>query len=419
MVSIKNTLIVIFLVILPVSTAAEPEEHSTNSTKPPLVFAQDTEKKEEAPEKKENGADVTPLPPAKFSITTEKPVRGIPGEIKPEKKEEVSESPALDGAESAAKESDQPQVTQTAETTPSTGVPVVASPAAAVPAGIPSAAGTDSTAVSPVKEDKAGIPPDISQHIEKKEEISTKFMEELSIVNVSTGNLRTMKYVVDDLYRLRGMVYGEEQGYIRILEADDDGNFKEVWKSPPCNSPIRGLFVQDLDGDGETEVVAYTADGNFYIYSYTSHDLIYKSPEGTYQNINCMVVANMDNDPQMELFFIGVKPGTIGADSGNPAGYFIQFDTKTLFEEWTSSEMYTATDMLIGNVDTDPEDEIILNTGEILSLQFKNVKWKSTVEFGSRLYLIDLDSDGILELVTEYGESYVKIIDVDQRREKW
>lgn len=244
-------------------------------------------------------------------------------------------------------------------------------------------------------------------------------MEELSIVNVPTSNFRTMKFVIDDQYNLRGMVYGEEQGYIRILEADDNDNFREVWKSPPCNSPIRGLFVHDLYGDGQTQIVAYTANGNFYIYDYQKHNLIYKTPEGTYQNINCMIIANMDSDPQMELFFIGVKPGTGSAARDAPTGNLVQFDPKTLFEEWTSSDLYSATDILIGNVDNDPEPEIILNTGEILSLRFKDVEWKSTIDFGSRIYLIDMDSDGILELVTEYGESYIKIIDVDQRQEKW
>ena len=60
-----------------------------------------------------------------------------------------------------------------------------------------------------------------------------------------------------------------------------------------------------------------------------------------------------------------------------------------------------------------------MNTGEVLDSKFKDVKWKSDIAFGSRLYLIDVDSDGLLELVTEYEQSYIRIIDVDQRREKW
>jgi len=337
--------------------------------------------------------DATPLPPAIYSIITEKPVKNMPGERNPAWTAENEEVSRL--IEEAG------------------GVTALYS------------TGADSTGSNGAPETPTGVPPDIQEQLRRQErekgrEVATYFMEELNLLNVPTANLRTMKFVIDDLYRLNGMVYGEEQGYVRILEADSDGNFTEVWKSPPTNSPIRGLFVEDLDGNNSTEIVAYTADGNFFIYGYESHDLLYRTPEGTYQNINCMAIFDIDSDPQKELLFIGVKSGAGGAaGGGDSAGNLIQFDPTSQFEEWSSSDLYTATDMLIGNVDTDPDAEIILNTGEILNTRFKDVEWKSTIQLGSRLYLIDMDSDGILELVTEYGESFIKIIDVDQRTEKW
>lgn len=246
-----------------------------------------------------------------------------------------------------------------------------------------------------------------------------KIMEELSIYNVPTGNIRTVKFVNDEEYNLRSMVYGEELGYIHVLRADNNGNFREIWKSPSLNAPVRGVFVEDLEGDGEAEIIAYTSDGNFFIYGYDSHDLKYRTQDRTYLNINCMLVADMDSSPEKELLFIAVKPGGEESDDGHPTGYLIQFDPLSQFEEWVSQEKYSATDMIIGNVDRDPEQEIILNTGEILSSQFKDLEWQSNIAFGSRLYLIDMDDDGILELITEFDQSYVRIIDVDQRQEKW
>jgi hypothetical protein len=170
--------------------------------------------------------------------------------------------------------------------------------------------------------------------------------------------------------------------------------------------------VEDLQGNGETNIVAYTSTGNIFIYDYEKRTLKYRTSEGTYTSISAMVVMNIDSTPEKELLFIGIKNGQTEAN-------LIQFDTKSLFEEWISPQKYTATDMVVGNVDNDPDPEIIMNTGEILDSKFKDIKWKSDIAFGSRLYLVDVDSDGLLELVTEYEQSYIRIIDVDQRREKW
>jgi hypothetical protein len=402
MFSIKNFLRLILILILPVSVMTE----SLNSGQDRVLLAQNQETEKTDSEKSEPGAEMPPFPPAKISITTEKPVKTVSDEETPEQDSEENMQSPITG-ESIEKDKQPPFPRRDkSRVVPSSQTP------------LPQTA--SSGAVTAPGEDRPEkVPPVVPKDTSSQGKISTQLLEELSIFNVATSNFRTMKVIIDDNYNLRGMVYGDGRGYIRLLEADNNGKFKEVWKSPPLNSVIRGLFIRDLDGNGDSEIVAYTVNGNIYIYGYNSHDLIYKTPEGTYQNINCMVVANMDRDPQMELFFIGVRPGTGQPDNGEPAGNLIQFDTKTQFDEWTSSELYTATDMLVGNVDTDSEPEIILNTGEILSIRFKNVKWKSTVDFGSRLYLIDMDDDGILELVTEYDESYVRIIDVDQRQEKW
>lgn len=348
-----------------------------------MYIAQNTQNNRKDSEKKDQGSSTLPPPPApRTSITTEKPIQGAPSGIVQHRKEVLTSS-------------GEPVRSATSGSTPS--APGVIS----TPPGVPVSPNRATTTTTPKQK--------TARRTRKKKSDIVK--EELSIFNVSTDNLRTMKPLMDDDFNLRGMVYGEERGFIRILEADNDGKFTEVWKSPPMNAPVRELFIDDIDKDGETEIVAYTNDGNIFIYGYKTHDLKYRTPENTYPGISCMVVENIDDDPQLELIFIASQPS-------NP-GYLVQFDSKTQFEEWRSSQEYSATDMIIGNVDTDSEIEIILNTGEILSSRFKNVKWKSDIQFGDRLYLVDVDNDGILELVTEYDQSYIRIIDVDERREKW
>ncbi len=326
----------------------------------------------------ESKPEFPPPPKPKLIVETEKPIDG-----------------GLSAGDEIAQE---PPEAVSADTTAARSAPSVP----------PGTTGEDSVAVPPgAPSAPTGPPPE-----------GLRLMEELSIFNVPTANLRTMKVVIDEQYNLRSIVYGEERGYIRVLEADYTGNFRETWISPPLASPVRGVFVEDLDNDGEADIVAYTSDGNIYIYGYESHRLKYRTQDDQYQKINCMIIANMDNSPELELLYIAVPPGA-DVSEGNPAGKLIQFDAGSQFEEWTSQEWYTATDMVFGNVDNDPDPEIILNTGEVLDSRFKDLKWRSDQPFGSRLYLVDLDNDGILELVTEYNESYVRVFDIDQRREKW
>ena len=403
---------ILFLVFWVCAAAAQktPAERIDQS----LYVAQNTENAQTSSKEEKITPEQLPLPPAKISITTEKPVNGIPREQKSvSKTQEQSQIEPVDQKENI----EQSRSTNIEKVTKNEQVPVETKNTVNTPLPLPDYS-------QPVKKEAEKVSTVTEKNIPLPVKKSSNLMEELNIYNVPTANFRTMKQIIDDNYNLRGMVYGEEKGYIHILEADDNGNFHEVWKSPPLNSPVRGLFVRDLDNDGEIEIITYTVNGNIYIYGYQSHDLIYKTPEGTYQSIKCMMIENMDRDPQLELFFIGVKPGTESVQGGELIGNLIQFDSKTQFEEWTSSDMYAATDMLFGNVDSDSEPEIILNTGEILGFRFKDIKWKIEDSLlgnwrNNRLYLIDLDDDGILELVIECDQSYIRIIDVDQRQEKW
>ena len=334
-----------------------------------------SDEKKEAGDGKEQPSEMPPLPGPKTAITTEKPVKGaLQGIVRDKKVTDSIPSAAAPAKTTTVNTAEQPQ---------------------AAPENQSGKATSDAKQASQAKKKK---PPAIK--------------EELSLLNVSTDNLHTIKTLIDDEFNLCGLIYGEERGFIRLHEADNDGNFRETWKSPPLNAAVRELFVKDIDNDGETEIVAYTTQGNIFIYGYNTHNLEYRTPENTYPGISCMVVANLDDDPQLELFYIANKPGI--------PGKLVQFDPISQFEEWTSTREFSATDMIVGNVDTDSDVEIILNSGEILSSRFKeDIKWKSDIKFGDRLYLLDIDGDGMLELITEYDQSYIRIIEVDERREKW
>lgn len=346
-------------------------------------------------------APLPPLPPMRNAITTEKTVADKPEGVTPRPKTaESTAAPAL--AKAAAPDA--------SGSSPAGQAPAAGAPPALTPVVSKTAGGADSSAVAvlpPQSKDRQAAP---APGTPAKPRTSDTFHEELTIFNSPTGGMRTMKVIIDDQYNLVGMVYGEELGFVRILTADNNGNFTETWKSPPLNSQVMGVFVDNLDNTGEAEIVAYTAEGNIFIFGYDTHEQKYKTPDGTYQGILCMLVANVDADPAKELLFI------------TKAGKMVQFDPATKFEEWTSTETYTSTDMVLGNVDNDRETELVLNTGEVMNLRYKSVEWKmegKLVSPNSRLFLMDVDSDGILELIIRYDQNTTRIIDVDQRREKW
>ena len=75
--------------------------------------------------------------------------------------------------------------------------------------------------------------------------------------------------------------------------------------------------------------------------------------------------------------------------------------------------------MALGDVDGDGEEEIVLDTGAVLDKNFRNLEWSVSGGFGERMGLMDMDGDGILEVISQYRDGSLKIFDVDERNEKW
>ena len=74
---------------------------------------------------------------------------------------------------------------------------------------------------------------------------------------------------------------------------------------------------------------------------------------------------------------------------------------------------------LTGNVDNDPQLEIILNNGRVLDALTADPEWE-TSPFGTSIDLIDIDGDGIDEIIGygQPGQDTIRIFDVDERQEK-
>ena len=201
------------------------------------------------------------------------------------------------------------------------------------------------------------------------------------------------------------LILGDIHGFLHVFEQRDE-SFEEVWISSYLESAISGLIVVDIDNDSFEEIVVFTSNGRFHYLDLDAYNTIWSNPPHEYDRITALSIYNIDEDPQPELVFC--------AD-----GYLIIYDGRDHFEEWRSDQSnLETTDILVADVDGDGSDEIVLNDGYVFDARFHDLEWQSPDSFGQRMGLLDLDNDGIPELIGEFGGRFIRIFDIDLRREK-
>jgi hypothetical protein len=180
------------------------------------------------------------------------------------------------------------------------------------------------------------------------------------------------------------------------------------WETATLGSAVTALFVSDVNADGKKEIMVATARGRIIVYDAQTYDRIHENFLEPFESIQCMTSANLDNDPQEEVVFIAENRLNI-------------YDGKIATMEWRSQQDFQASEILIGNVDDDPQPEIILNTGAIIDSKFYTIE-PSSIEtgiFGTRIRLFDMNADGHPEILGEMPGYALKVYDVYARREIW
>ena len=202
----------------------------------------------------------------------------------------------------------------------------------------------------------------------------------------------------------RRLLYGSYRGTLHLIESRDgklvDVLTRELW------SPVIRILAADLDGDGQDEVVGHTQNSRLFVLRGTDLQDIWNTPEGRFKSITALTLADVDQDKQLEIVFIGDD--------------LLRFYSSLQdLEEWKSQTPFTATQIAVGDVDGDPGDEIVFNSGIVIGALFRDVKWTYAPGFGNRIDLYDIDADGILEILGDGGDGLMRVFDVDERRLKW
>jgi hypothetical protein len=200
-------------------------------------------------------------------------------------------------------------------------------------------------------------------------------------------------------------IYTDRAGHLHVY-AMKDGALNMAWEATTLGSRATALFVTDLYGDGRTKLVASTIGGRVLIYDLATYELEWENLQQRYVRVDHMEHANLDNDRQQEVVIL--------ADDR----LFI-FDGYNRNVQWSSSTQMIAKFMIIGNVDDDPQLEIILNAGQIIDSRFFNIQFQTDQPFGDRLMLADITGDGYADVIGEFPDRTVRVFDVWRGREVW
>lgn len=201
------------------------------------------------------------------------------------------------------------------------------------------------------------------------------------------------------------LVLGDVHGFVHVYERRSKA-FKEVWVSQYFEGPIGGIIITDINDDGLDEIVAYSKSGRIHFLDIHGYSTLWSNPPNEYKSITAMVVHNVDEDPQSEMLLCADQRLVI-------------YDGRDQFEEWRSDQIgIEASDMVVADVDGDGAEEIVLNDGLVFDARFHDLEWQSPEAFGERLGALDIDNDGIPEIIGEYDGRYLRIFDIDLRRMK-
>jgi len=187
-------------------------------------------------------------------------------------------------------------------------------------------------------------------------------------------------------------------------------NYEQSWVSEVYDEYIRRMSLADLNGDDVLEVIVGFDNGDVFVFNSFTKELTgqFTIPSGDY--IYDIRAGDADNDSKTDL---------VVGDEDNLYIY------DPLHFTLVSTLPYGCGEFRIGNVDADPELEIITTSGEVLEYDGVNavVEWDfddyTTYDNGYMVELSDIDSDGIKEIIRARNWHFIDVYDADIQAVKY
>ncbi len=254
----------------------------------------------------------------------------------------------------------------------------------------------------------------------------------------------------------------------------------EIWHEADLGTNLgaNGLRIADLDGDGRDEIIGtgnyslytsidYHAGSRFFVLAGGDHDLAFVSPPyessfdywfGSYTAIRDLAIANADGDADQEIYVLraqgkvevydGVSFARVDTFSlamedsarrleildidhdgaleylvlGSPVSFSSDerlaiYDAASRALEWDTTGVFQ--DMVIGDVDGDSLEEIVLASGVVLDGSSRARDWFYVDGFGRSIKLGQSDLDPALEIMAITHDERWVVFDSEFRTPLW
>lgn len=184
-----------------------------------------------------------------------------------------------------------------------------------------------------------------------------------------------------------------------------DNSCDQIWTSTQYSKRITTLEVIDINNDNTYEILLCFNDGTIQIYNGKTRELT-KEVKPVNEQINSIVYADGNNDSKKD-FVISCANNTYVVDP-------ITYSVKSTI---TQGSNYVR----VGNVDANPDNEIVLSYGAVYRITGSTVSnlWRFNKNGTGMVELSNIDGDAAQEII--FAESWYKIniYDADTKTTKY